>query len=112
MCSEELQLIAPEFLLVELEGHRAEVLKKAALSEKVFEGLLDMFRERIEVIQNEEFGNFMPEATSLSPDPDDVPYFALALRFNCPIWSRDMRLKRQTRVKVFSTEELIELLGL
>ena len=112
MCSEKLQLIAPEFLLVELDNHKTELLKKAALPEKVFEEFLDMLRDRIEMIPNEEFGNFMLEAAGLSPDPDDVPYFALALKFSCPIWSRDSRLKRQTRVKVYSTEKLLKLLGL
>lgn len=36
MCSKKLQLIAPEFLLVELNEHRAEVLQKSSLSEDVF----------------------------------------------------------------------------
>lgn len=61
-----------------------------------FDEFLDMLKDRIEIIPNEEFGNFMSEAARLSPDPDDAPYFALALKFDCPIWSRDMRLKRQS----------------
>lgn len=111
MCLEKLRLAAPEFLLVELDDHRAEVLRKSSLSEEVFEEFLDMLMERIETIPSEEFKDSLSKAKSLSPDPDDVQYFALALKLNCPIWSMDEEPgEKQSRVKVLSTRELIKLL--
>ncbi|MFH1094689.1 MAG: PIN domain-containing protein [Candidatus Micrarchaeota archaeon] len=49
---------------------------------------------------------FERPARRLSPDPDDWPFFALALSRDCGIWSNDKRLKKQAKVKVWSTEEL------
>ncbi len=112
LCSEELQLAAPEFLLVELSEHKAEILQKSSLPGTVFEEFLELLRERIEIVPHDDFGNFMSEAANLSPDPDDIPYIALALKLRCPIWSQDSRLKRQSRVQVYTTRELLELLGL
>ena len=43
--------------------------------------------------------------------PKDVEYFALALRFDFPIWSNEKGFKKQTKVKVFSTSELISFLS-
>lgn len=56
--------------------------------------------------------DFMSEALQVSPDPDDAEYFASALKLNCPIWSEDKLLKKQTRVEVLSTPELLSKLGL
>jgi len=58
---------------------------------------------------------FLSPANKISPHGEqtkDDPYFALALAFNSPIWSDESEFKQQSRVKVFSTKELVELLGL
>lgn len=44
-------------------------------------------------------------------DVDDVLFFATALVFkNSIIWSDDARLKKQTKVKVLNTQEIVNLL--
>ncbi|MGC9200887.1 MAG: PIN domain-containing protein [Candidatus Aenigmatarchaeota archaeon] len=47
----------------------------------------------------------------MSPDVNDIQYFSLALKMNVPIWSNDKKLKQQSKVKVFSTKDLIEFLS-
>jgi len=42
---------------------------------------------------------------------DENEYLALELKLNCPIWSEDKRLKKQTLVKIINTIELIRELG-
>lgn len=66
-----------------------------------------LLHERIEVIPSSDLVPFLREAKQLSPDPKDVQYFAAALRLNCPLWSEDKLLKRQERVKVVNTAELL-----
>jgi len=44
-----------------------------------------------------------------TPDPDDMAYFALALKLNCAIWSNDKKLKEQDKVKVYNTHELSKI---
>jgi predicted nucleic acid-binding protein len=57
-----------------------------------------------------EFDDLMKEATEHSPDEDDAPYFALALKLNSPIWTNDNALKNQDRVKILSNTDMIEVL--
>ena len=62
------------------------------------------------LFDKEDIKEFFKEACKISPDSDDIEYFALALKLNCPIWSEDKALKKQSIVKVYSTSELIKLL--
>jgi predicted nucleic acid-binding protein len=45
----------------------------------------------------------------ISPDIDDAIYFALALKFEMPIWSNDARLENQSAVRVYSTSDLLNI---
>lgn len=40
----------------------------------------------------------------------DTEYFALALKLKCSVWSNDKKFKKQDKVKVYSTNELIKLI--
>jgi len=108
--SEKLQLIAPDFIFTEINEHKEEILKKSGLSKEDFELFISLLATRIEIVLAEEFRSHLEEASKISPDSDDVVYFALALKFDCSIWSNDKRLKEQTTVKILTTEELLEML--
>ena len=109
--SNEIELIAPEFLLVEFSNNRQEILAKTHRSEKDFSRLLSIFERRMEFIPQEEFGGFVYKALELFPKhTKDIPYLALALRFNCPLWSEEKLLKKQSSVRVLNTVELFDLL--
>jgi len=40
----------------------------------------------------------------------DKQYFALAIAFNCGIFSGDLKLKEQSKVKIYSPSELLNIL--
>ncbi|MBI2575782.1 hypothetical protein HYV84_01090 [Candidatus Woesearchaeota archaeon] len=105
------RLFAPEFLFEEFLEHKEEILGKAKRSEEEFRELFSILTKLIKTIPSKEIGPFLEEARQISPDEDDVPYLALAIKLNAPIWSNDKRLKRQDRVKVYSTEDLKDELG-
>jgi len=64
----------------------------------------------ITFVDSVEYSGFLARAIELSPDPDDVDFFGLALKLECPIWSEDRRMGHgQCQVKVFSTRELVGL---
>ena len=69
-----------------------------------------MINKIINIIPKEDFVDYIEEAEKISPDPNDIMYFALALKLKCGIWSNDKRLKRQNKIKVYSTEELNSML--
>jgi predicted nucleic acid-binding protein len=53
---------------------------------------------------------FLAEAKRVAPHEKDTRHFALSLKFNYPIWSREPKLKRQKVVEVLSDKEVEELL--
>lgn len=108
--SERLQLYAPDFLLEEIEEHKTEIIDKAGLSEINFEEVLVSLASRLKFVSVEELLAIILTAKEISPDVDDLAYFALALKLDCSLWSNDKKLKEQKQVKVFSTLELLELL--
>jgi len=103
-------LYSPEFALVEIDKHKAEILKKFALSEMQFLLILKLLQIVVNFVKSEKYEQFLPNAKKISPDPDDVDFFALSLKLECDIWSNDAKLKEQHHVKIFSTKELVEKL--
>ena len=107
--SVKFRLFAPEYLIDEINEHKGEILQKSALSNEELDILLSLIFLNIEFVPFSEFEKFMEEASRTCPDPDDTEYFALALKLGCPIWSEDKLLKKQDRIKVLATSELLSL---
>jgi predicted nucleic acid-binding protein len=45
----------------------------------------------------------------IAPHEEDIPCFALALALNSPIWSNEKEFKNQSKIKVFSTSDIVNL---
>lgn len=82
---EDMHVFAPEFLFEELERYISVILNKTKRTEEELDTLLLILKKRIKTIGNEETDRFVKEAETICPDPDDVDYFALALKLNCAI---------------------------
>ncbi|PIU22455.1 MAG: hypothetical protein COT14_01125 [Candidatus Diapherotrites archaeon CG08_land_8_20_14_0_20_30_16] len=68
-----------------------------------------MLKKKITLISNEETKPYLEKAKSISPDPKDVDYFALAIKLNCGIWGNDKELSlKQTVVLIYSTNDLVK----
>ena len=104
------EFVAPEFLMVEVEKHAREIIKKTGLSIKEIRKVLDFLEKEIDFISFEEFSEFSKKAEQIPPDPNDVQYFALALKLNGAIWSNDKALKTQFEVEVLSTGDVIKMM--
>ncbi len=108
-----LELIAPKLLLLELDKHKGDVCRKAKISEKEYEFPRNVLEVFIKTFSDESWREFREEASKLIiGHPKDAPYFALALKLKCPIWSNERRFKKQFKVKVYNTSELLKELGL
>ena len=101
----------PEFSISEFIKHLPELSKKTGLGKDELEIIIDRIIETagITMIPFEEFIHKQAEAESISPDPDDVAYFALALHMECAIWSNDKRLIDQKKIRIMTTKEIISL---
>lgn len=107
--NDKIKLFSIDKLLNELEKHKQEILVKSKLSEDDFNLFLSLISSRIEFIPYSELKKFALEAEKISPDINDMEYFALALKLNCAIWTNDKKLKTQTKIKIYSTEELLKI---
>ena len=108
---ENIELLAPDFLLSELNEHKLELIEKSVVSEEELNLAIYTILSKVRLIYYSEFNSFLEKAKKICPDPDDEEYFALSLSLDIPIWSNDKDLKEQNVVKVISTKELIEMLG-
>lgn len=107
-----LELSTPSFCLEELSGLGELICEKAAISEAGFREALDVLQLFVRIVPEEAYSGFLPKAKKISPDPDDVDFFALALKLGCRMWSNDKKLKEQSVVGVLTTPEVAELVGL
>lgn len=106
-----IELVVPQYLFEEIEKRENKLLKYSKLSKPELEFVLKLILENLKVFPKSEYEKFFEVAKLLAPHPKDVPYFALALALNCPIWSDEKAFKKQSKIKVFSTKELIEFLS-
>ena len=113
LLSPNYQLYVPEYALEEVERHLPLLIEKTGLSEQEIKLALNILLTNIQVVPSENILARWSEAEEIvgSIDRDDVPFVAAALSIRCDgIWSDDKDLKRQKKVKVWSSREII-LLG-
>jgi len=105
------KLVSPDFVFFEIKGLKKQIIESSGLSESEYEFLLLLIKRIIRFIPKSEYKEFILEAKTLSPHFKDFPLFALSLYLNkSPIWSREVRLKKQESIKVLSDEDIEKLL--
>ena len=103
----------PSFVFEEMQKHKAELLKKSKMPEGDFNKLLQLILRKVFIIPNEVLLPYRKEAFEIvkNIDPDDAVFVACALAYNDSlIWSNDKKLKKQSKVKVFDTKEIVDIL--
>ncbi|MFZ2070761.1 MAG: PIN domain-containing protein [Halobacteriota archaeon] len=108
---EILEPVTPSFCIDELNEHKELICERSKLSDSEFEEVLDDLLIFVKVFSLSEYKDFLSDAKIISPDPDDIDLFALALKLECPIWAQEKAFKKQQVVKVFSTSDLISFLS-
>ncbi|ODS39441.1 MAG: hypothetical protein A7316_05500 [Candidatus Altiarchaeales archaeon WOR_SM1_86-2] len=103
--------IAPEKLLEEVKKHKGDIAKKSGMNLSDVESAIELLLPDFKVFSRDMYLDRLKEAKGLSPHLKDVEYFALSLSIGCPIWSNEKAFKEQSRIKVFSTSELLNFLS-
>ena len=104
----QLELSSPKEIIDELLKYSNLICSKSSISKKLFLEDISLLPELIELKNSSQF--FKEKANKLISHKTDVPFLALALELNIPIWSNDNHFKEQCSVKVFTTEELKKFL--
>ncbi len=107
-----LEFIAPEFLFFEVSKHLDEIVERSKLSKGELEKIFSFIKNEIEFIPFKEFNKYADEALELVPHKKDVQYFALGIAFNCGVWSDERGFRKQSKVRVFSNNDLFRSLAL
>ena len=104
-------LFTPEYIFTEFEKHKEEILRKTERTTEEFFRLVETLKRKVVLVPLEELTPYVEEAEGITPDPDDMAYFALALKLNCAIWSNDKKLKGQDKIQVYNTYEIDKISG-
>ncbi len=96
LAKDDLQFVAPKFIVVELFKHALRIQKSSKLSRDEILELLSSIINRIKLYEEDliSIGSWA-EAARLCRDVDekDTPYIALALELNAEVWTDDEELK-------------------
>lgn len=106
------QFYIPEYAREEVVKHLPLLIEKTGLTEEEIKLALNILLTNIQVVSSENILAKWGEAEEVigAIDKDDVPFIAASLSIPCDgIWSDDKDLKRQKRVKVWSTGEIMRL---
>lgn len=93
--SDTFNFYTPTYLLDELENHKKKLLKITGFSEKELDFLQRNLFKKIDLIDLESIRESTWEkAIELTKDVDefDVPFIALALELESPLWTGDKKL--------------------
>ncbi len=108
-----LGLYSPQYIHEELEEKTERLLKYSGLSGEDLNLVIRVLFKHIRVVPKSQYGRFLPEAELLIVEhPEDIPYLALSIALNCPLWSNERRLREQSKVKILPTHELKKLFGI
>ena len=110
LLDERLTLFTPEWLLSETHKvvQKKSLQKRIQLTSGEIEELLNILTHNVQVVEHARYSGFLKEASLIAPHPEDAPYLALALHLKIPIWSNDLGLRAQQKVKVYGTKDLLK----
>ena len=107
----ELELIAPEFIVKEFAKYANELKAKYTGADPAFDKIVEDILSIIKLIPDEELQPYLPAAKHLITDEKDLLYLACALNQNAVIWTNDKEYKKQTRITIKTTSELLKEVG-
>ena len=111
--SDKFELFSPDYIVTEIDKNREYLIKKARLNNTEFEEILVTLLDHIQLIPFKEFKNNYLKAFKIMKvsDPDDTPFLALGISLNTDgIWTEDKDFKAQEILKVYSTQDVLEMM--
>ena len=108
LIDQDFQFFSPEYALKEINSHINEIISKTGISNEKFQELRKDLAICVEFVPPEEYKDFLGEASLSLPNyPDDIDFLALAIKLKLPIWSNDLHLKSQNKIKIYTTKEFL-----
>ena len=95
----------------EILKYKKEIMDKAKISEQQFDKIKEIALKNVETISDLAIQDKMPQAKEIMDkiDEKDTPFIAAALSIkNEGIWSDDRHFKKQDKIKVWNTRDLMD----
>jgi predicted nucleic acid-binding protein len=102
----DIKFFVPEYGIQELLNIKRLISKYSSLLNSRIDFSFEELKKSLEIIPSEAFKSFKKDALRFVPHEKDAPFFALALKLNCAIWSNELAFKKQSKIKVYNTREL------
>ncbi|MBM3282376.1 MAG: PIN domain-containing protein [Candidatus Diapherotrites archaeon] len=105
------KFLLPEYIFDEMKKHQVMLYQKTKLDEKEFEQLLQIILTKVEVVPIEKLIEQRVQSLQIMEkiDINDALFIACALAYpNSVIWTEDKDFKKQSKIKVMNTAEIIE----
>lgn len=105
------ELVYPEAGIREIKKYKNIIIEKSGLNEKEFNSIFNLLLEYIELVPDNLLERTLKKAKDImfKIDEKDAIFVATALVFkNAIIWSDDKDFKKQNRVPVKTTSEILK----
>jgi predicted nucleic acid-binding protein len=102
----------PYYIFDEFENHRLYLIEKSNIEVEEFNELLELILSRVTIVSSEVLQKHKTKAIELAKniDKNDAIFFACALAYpGSAIWSDDKALKKQDKIKILNTSEMLIL---
>jgi len=108
----KINFLFPDYGIGEIYKYKEEIKTKANMNEKEFNILLLRILKYIKLVPLDIIAKHKEESDNIMKniDKDDSVFIATALAFNCSIWSEDNHFKKQNKIKVITTKDLLKIL--
>ena len=106
------EFLIPEEAVEETRKHMQLIMQKSGLSRPEIDLVLETLLMNIHIIPPQDIVFKRKEAEEIMApiDRNDAAFLAAAMSVPCDgIWSDDSHLKRQSKVRVWTTKDLVEL---
>lgn len=110
MSIDALHLFTPENQIEELEKYMHEVASKYDTTEIFIEQIFYFLKDTVDIVPKDNFAYLIKKLDIEISDKKDLPVLALATAKHIQIWSNDLHLKEQSKISVFTTSELLDLI--
>ncbi len=113
LLNESFEFYLPEIVIIELKKYLIYIIQKSGITEDEIKNLLNALLENLKLVPFDEYEDQMDEAMEIMGkiDEKDTQFIALALSIkNDGIWSNDKHFDEQTKIQVYKTIDIINLL--
>ena len=105
------ELISPDFLIEEVYKYKLEICKKSSINEQEFDMVVKNILKYINIIPSNKYEDAIKDVDDLINDPKDVVFLACAVAYNVDgIWTEDKEFKKQNKIKVYTTKDVVEII--